>query len=67
MSDIKYPKIKVKLAGEDGNAFAIMGRVRQAMQRGKVPQEEIKKFTEECMSGDYNHLLVTCMNWVSVR
>lgn len=67
MSDVKYPKIKVKLVGEDGNAFAIMGRVRQAMQRGKVPAEEIKEFTEECMSGDYNHLLTTCMNWVSIR
>jgi hypothetical protein len=64
MADIKYPNVKVKLVGEDGNAFSIMGRVRQAMQRAGLPKAEIDAFMSECTSGDYDHLLGTCMRWV---
>lgn len=63
---IKFPDIKVKLTGRDGNAFAIMGAVSAALRKHKVPAAEVKEFTDECMSGDYNHLLVTCAEWVSV-
>ena len=66
MSDIKYPKIKVALVGQDGNAFAIMGAVSKALRRGGVSTEEISEFTSESMSGDYNHLLQTAMKWVDV-
>jgi hypothetical protein len=33
---IKYPEIEVKLSDNDGNAFAIMGAVRQALRRAGV-------------------------------
>ncbi len=62
----RYPDIRVQLTGEDGNAFAIIGRVRKALQRNKVPPEEIDAFLNEAMRSDYNHLLVTCMKWVNV-
>jgi hypothetical protein len=62
MSDVKYPKIKVKLSGTDGNVFAILGTVRKAMKRGGVTTAELKAFTDEAMSGDYSHALATCMN-----
>lgn len=65
-SDVKYPHIKVKLVGTDGNAYAIMAKVREALRRGKVDQSEIDNFLTEAMSGDYNHLLCTCMRWVEV-
>ena len=42
MSDVKYPKIKVKLVGTDGNAFAVLGNVSKAMRKGNVPKEEIE-------------------------
>jgi hypothetical protein len=29
----KYPHVKVKLVGHDGNAFTVLGRVTQAMRR----------------------------------
>lgn len=61
---IKHPEVKVKLVGEDGNAFAILGKVRQAMKRAKLPAEEIKQFTDEATAGDYDHLLQTVMQWV---
>ena len=67
MNDIKYPKIKVTLVGEDGNAFFIIGKVKQALRKAKVPEEEVKNFMTEAMSGDYDHLLQTCMKWVNVR
>jgi len=47
--------IKLKLVGEDGNAFSIMGRARQALRRnGRA--DLIEQFTKECTSGDYSHL-----------
>ena len=67
MSEPKYPKVVVQLTGKDGNAFAIIGNVSSALRRAKVDAEEIGKFREEAMSGDYNNLLVTCGKWVSVR
>jgi hypothetical protein len=63
---VKYPEITVELSGEDGNAFAVMGAVRKAMRRAGVPAEEIGAFCDEAMSGDYDHLLQTCMAWVEV-
>lgn len=34
MSQPKYPDIEVKLSGENGNAYVIMGRVKRAMRKG---------------------------------
>lgn len=64
--DPKYPDVLVQLSGEDGNAGAIMGRVTRAMSRAEVPSGDIQTFREECMSGDYDALLRTCMKWVNV-
>ncbi len=63
---IRYPDIEVKLIGEDGNAYVILGTVRRAMRRGGVPDAEVDEFTKEATSGDYDHLLATCMRWVEV-
>jgi hypothetical protein len=60
-SDCKYPNVHVSLVGEDGNAFAILGRVIKAMRRGKVPQDKIEEFKTEATSGDYDKLLQTCI------
>lgn len=62
----KYPNIKVKLSGSDGNAFAIMARVRQALSKAKVPKKEIDLFIKEATSGDYDNLLQVCMSYVEV-
>ena len=58
--------IKVNLSGEDGNALNILGRVRRALRREGVNSEELDKFYAEATSGDYDHLLQTCMKWVEV-
>lgn len=64
--DIKYPEIEVQLVGNDGNSFAIMGRVNQALRRGGVSKEERDEYMTDSMSGDYNNVLATAMAWVNV-
>lgn len=64
--DIKYPEVQVQLTDVDGNAFAIMGAVAKALRRHGVPAEEIEQYRKESMSGDYDNLLVTAMEWVDV-
>lgn len=63
--NIKKRKPRVKLVGEDGNAFAILARVRAALIKADM-KEEAKKFMEEARQGDYNHLLATCAKYVDV-
>ena len=63
---IKYPEIEVELMGTDGNAFALIGKVQKALKEAEVSKEEIDEFFNEATSGDYNHLLQTCMEWVNV-
>ena len=63
----KYPDIHVTLVGEDGNAFNILGRVNQALRKNGVLAEERHAFWQEATSGDYDHLLQTCMAWVEVE
>jgi hypothetical protein len=64
---VKYPNVKVKLVGEDGNAFAIMGRVTAAMRKAGLPKEAIDEYRKAAMSGDYNNLLAVSADTVSVR
>lgn len=58
--------IEVKLSGEDGNAFSLIGKVKRELRRAGASNEECNKFMEEAMSGDYNNVLQTCMRWVHV-
>lgn len=62
----KYPNVEVQLVGEDGNAFAIMGRVASALKSAGVPQSEIDEYYAESTSGDYDNLLRTAVKWVAV-
>lgn len=59
--------LTVKLVGEDGNAFFILGRVRATLRKGGYPQEFIEQFTTEATAGDYDHLLQTVMKYVNVE
>ena len=54
--------LKLKLVGEDGNAFSIMARARQLLRRnGRA--DLIEQFTKECTSGSYDNLLATCARY----
>ncbi len=65
--ELKQTGIKVKLVGTDGNAFALLGTVTAALRRGKIGSDFIKAFQKEATSGDYHHLLCTCMLVCDVR
>ena len=58
--------VKVQLVGEDGNAFAIMGRVSKALKRAGFTAEA-EAYIKEAKSGDYDHLLQTTMDYVDVK
>jgi len=60
-------KPKVELTGSDGNAMAIIAKCRKALQRARFTQEEIKQFTDEATSGDYDNVLQTAMKWCEVN
>lgn len=62
----KYPNVKVQLSGTDGNAFAILGRVNTALKEAGIDGEDRKAFFTEAISGNYDHLLQTAMEWVTV-
>lgn len=66
MDTVKFPNVEVQLTGEDGNAFFIIGRVSAALKAGGATPEQVKEFTHEAMSGDYDNVLRTCMRWVEV-
>ena len=63
------PELKpvVRLTGRDGNAFSIMGSVKQALKRAGADKEYIDTYMSEAMSGDYNHLLTVSMEYVDVE
>jgi hypothetical protein len=62
---IEYEKPTVRLVGEDGNAFGIIGRVSRVLKR--IDPKIASEFTAEAMSGDYDHVLQTCMEYVEVE
>lgn len=53
-----------RLVGEDGNAFAIMGRVRRALI-GAGLKQEAEDYIKHATSGDYDNLLAVSMKYVN--
>lgn len=51
-------KPTLQLVGQDGNAFAILGRARRIAQKNGLDWDAIRV---EATSGDYDHLLQTMM------
>jgi len=66
---MKAPSSKptVKLIGQDGNAFSVMGNVKQVLKYAGADQEYINQYLKEATSGDYNHLLTVSMKYVNVE
>ena len=62
MENLEKPALKI--IGEDGNAFAILGAARRVAMRNNMDWEAIRK---EAMSGDYEHLLCTMDEYFEVE
>jgi hypothetical protein len=63
----KYPHVRVRLVGTDGNAFAVLGKVLGALRRAGVSDMERIAFQKAATVGDYDHLLATVMATVEVE
>ena len=49
------------LIGINGNAYSIMGYVRDAMDDAKMTKDDIDAYVKDATSSDYDHLLaVSC-------
>ena len=57
----------LELTGHDGNAFFILGTAIKVAKKAGWAKEEISKFMSEAQSGDYDHLLQTCMKYFDVE
>jgi len=64
--EVPYTDAVVQLTGKDGNALLILGLVRRGILRSNHP-ELADEFMNEAIDGDYDHLLQTCMRYVSVE
>lgn len=62
-----YTNIKVKLIGEDGNAFHILAKVTKALREAGYDQTFIDEYVKEVTFHDYDHLLTTTMVYVEVE
>jgi hypothetical protein len=60
-------KPRVKLVGQDGNAFFILGTCQAAARKAKWSPERIKAVMDEMTSGDYNNLLAVACKHFDVR
>ena len=59
-------KPKLKLVGEDGNAFFILGRAINIARHSGWSEEKIDTFKKAATSGDYDNLLAVCMDYFDV-
>jgi len=57
---------EVELAGENGNAFAILDKVSKALRKAGTDKEYIDSYLHKVMDGDYDHLLRITMKYVDV-
>jgi hypothetical protein len=59
----EFKKVKVRLTGEDGNAFAIMGRVSRAL-KASGQREAAAEYIRRAMAADYYTLLAVTMEYI---
>jgi len=56
----------VKLIDTEGNAFSIMGRMKNALFKAGADKEYVDKYLKEAMFGDYDNLLCVTIDYVHV-
>ncbi len=59
-------KPRLKLIGEDGNVFYILGKAVREARRAGWSEEKIAEFKEKAMSADYDNALRVCMDYFDV-
>lgn len=59
-------ELEIDLSGPDGNAFVVLGKVKETLRSAGASKDEIDEFFEEATCGDYEHLLAVCHEWVGL-
>ena len=54
---------KYSLVGVDGNAYSVMGYTSRVLRKEGLGSL-VDEMNDKAMSGDYNHLLCVCMDYV---
>jgi hypothetical protein len=67
MTTTESKKPIVKLVGNDGNAFSIMGACIKAAKKAGWPQSDIDMLKAEMTSGDYDNLLATACRHFDIK
>ena len=52
------------LIGRDGNAFGVMGYVSKCMKEMEYSKKEIKTYTDDAESSDYDNLLCVTIDMI---
>lgn len=63
--ELDYVKPACKLAGINGNAFVVMGAVKQALKKAGINKKIIEQYEAEATAGDYDNLLRVSMEYVA--
>jgi hypothetical protein len=56
----------VKLIDTNGNAYAIIGRVKKALIDAGADKDYVMQYQDEAMAVDYDNLLCVTMDYVHV-
>jgi DNA/RNA endonuclease YhcR with UshA esterase domain len=61
--------LTLKLTGETGNVFFMIGKARRTLQKSGLPNWEaiFNEFHEKATSGDYDHAMATAMEYFEVE
>jgi hypothetical protein len=62
----QQPKPELDLGTTDGNAFSIIMKARKVGKAAGWSEAKIESFSKEAKSGDYAHVLQTCMEHFDV-
>jgi hypothetical protein len=62
-----YPRAHPHLTGANGNAFNVIGIVKQALKGASVSSEAIEMYAKQATEGSYDDLLQTSMRWTEVQ
>jgi hypothetical protein len=63
----KFPDVTVQLSGEDGNVYAVIGRVAKAIRRAHGDAAADAYWNEARNAGSYDEVLQLTMRTVEVE
>lgn len=61
-----YKHVRVNMHGVSGNAYCVMGAVKNGLAKAGAPLSHQQAFLGMAMSDDYEYLLYTCAMWVTI-